>query len=165
MRGYRQTPVGYDNAQVCEKGHVITRFADTRQHHLKNFCDVCGAPTIRTCPKCSKKIQGHYHGGAPHTGKPAPAFCHECGAPYPWTQLRMDAAKQLADEDAGFSPEETEQFVKSLESIVGQSPDAALATSRFKKLMTKAGGPVSKALRDILVDVLSEAVKKTIWPS
>jgi hypothetical protein len=165
MREYRQTLVGYDNAQICQNGHVITQFGETRPQHLKNFCDKCGAATIRACPECAKDIQGHYHGGALHSGKPAPAFCHGCGAPYPWTQMRLDAAKQLADEDAGFSPEETEQFIKSLKSIVDQSPDAALATSRFKKLMTKAGGPVSKALRDILVDVLSEAVKKTIWPS
>lgn len=158
-------PVGYDIAQVCQNGHVITNFAETRPQHMKNFCNTCGAATIRACPKCAKHIQGHYHGGAPHSGKPAPAFCHGCGSPYPWTERRINAAKQLADEEAGFSPEETEQFAKSLESIVGQTPDATLATSRFQKLLTKVGKPVSHALRDILVDVLSEAAKKAIWPT
>lgn len=165
MRFRRLGPVGYDNAQVCQNGHVITNFAETRPQHMKNFCDKCGAPTIRACPKCAKHIQGHYHGGAPRSGKPAPAFCHGCGSPYPWTEHAINAVKQLTNEDADFSPEETEIFVTSLQSIVGQTPDAALATTRFKKLLTKVAKPVSHALRDILVDVLSETAKKAIWPT
>jgi hypothetical protein len=54
----------------------------------KKFCDKCGSETITKCPKCQAYIQGYYHvegvlGGFTYK---LPTFCHECGAPYPWTE-------------------------------------------------------------------------------
>jgi hypothetical protein len=163
---------GQDFAQICINGHVITQALLTYPQRAKNFCDICGARTVQECPKCHKQIRGVYHnrnGGTvrtnPSTPNAPPSFCLECGHPFPWTEQRLNAAKRLARENAGFTPEETEQFVKSLESIVGRTPDSPLATSRMNKLLTKGGKAVSDGLRDIFVDVMSEAVKKTIWPS
>jgi hypothetical protein len=157
---------GYDNAQVCVNGHVISQFATSRPQHNKNFCDKCGAQTTRTCAKCSKEIQGYYHTPGFHSlaKDEPPAFCHSCGAAYPWTEQRLATAQQFADEEAQFSAEERQQFQQSLNELVRQT-NSPLATSRFKKLLAKSGKVVSDGLRDILVDVLSEAVKKTIWPS
>lgn len=155
--------IGYDNAQVCMNGHFITQFADTRPQGLKNFCDKCGAPTTRICPKCSKRIQGFNHTSAIARKQPA-SFCHECGAPFPWTEQSLARAQQFAEEEANFNAEEREQLQQSLSEMVKQTNNP-LAVSRFKRLMTKGGKVVSDGLHDILVDVLSEAVKKTIWPT
>lgn len=160
---YRRSS-GYDNAQVCTNGHMITQFADTRPEHLQNFCEKCGAATIRACPKCSKKIQGFNYSSSV-SRRQAPSFCHECGAPFPWTDQILATAQRLAEEDADFSVEERKQFQESLTDLVKQTPNSPLAVSRFKKLLAKGGKVLSDGLRDILVDVMSEAVKKTIWPS
>jgi hypothetical protein len=156
---------GYDTAQVCLNGHVITQFAQSRPEHTKKFCDRCGAATILDCPKCSKRIQGYHH--HPRVGsivrKEPPAFCHECGHGFPWTAQRIAAANQLANEEGNFSAEEREEFQASLNDIVKQVPGTPIAVGRIKKLIAKSGQVVSNGLRDILVDVLSEAVKKQIW--
>jgi hypothetical protein len=159
-------PSGYDNAQVCANGHVITQFANTRPQHIKKFCDKCGAATMRACPKCATEIQGSYHvPGAPSaTKKEPPAFCHNCGGAYPWTEQRLVTARQFADEEAQFSAEERQEFQQSLDELVKQT-NSPLAASRFKRLLAKSGRVVSDGLHDILVDVLSEAVKKAIWPT
>jgi hypothetical protein len=157
---------GYDNAQVCLNGHVISQFANTRPAHNKNFCDKCGAATTRTCAKCSKEIQGYYHvpGVYSLAKKEPPSFCHNCGAAYPWTEQRLATAQQFADEEAHFSAEERQQFQQSLNELVKQT-NSPVAANRFKKLLAKSGKAVSDGLREILVDVLSEAVKKAVWPS
>jgi hypothetical protein len=155
---------GYDTAQVCLNGHVITRFAESDPEIKKKFCDKCGASTLLACPKCSNKIQGFHYGSMPDLSRTGPpAFCHECGTAYPWTEQRIAAANQLADENASFSNEEHAQFQTSLNDLVRNTPSAPLAVSRFKRLMAKSGYAFSNGVRDILVDVLSEAVKKSIW--
>jgi hypothetical protein len=162
---YGQRFQGYDTAQVCNNGHVITQFAETRPQHQKKFCNKCGAPTITQCPKCTHAIQGYYHnpGVAVLARREPPAFCHNCGAPYPWTEQRLAAAKQLIEESGKLTQEENAQFEESLQDLVRQTPKTPLAVSRFNKFMAKAGNAVATGTRDILVDVLSEAVKKQIW--
>ena len=49
--------------------------------------------------------------------------------------------------------------------MVRETPQATVAATRFKSLVAKAGKPAADAFRDILVDILSEAIKKSIWPS
>jgi len=156
---------GYDTAQVCVNGHVITQFAQTRPEHLRKFCDKCGAETIVDCPKCSKPIQGYHHAGRYHAlvKKEPPAFCHECGSQFPWTERRLAAAQRFAEEVDIFSPEDRQQLEQSLDDLVKQTPDTPIAVNRVKKLLLKGGKVVSDGLRDILVDVLSEAIKKSLW--
>jgi len=161
---YGRDVQGYDVAQVCLNGHLITRYAASDPKATKKFCDKCGAATIVACPKCSKAIQGQRHGAMPSmSASRAPAYCHECGNAYPWTEQRLADAQQLADEEANFNPDEREQFRTSLQALTRDTASAPLAVSRFKKLVIRSGHLVSDGLRDILVDVLSEAVKKQIW--
>lgn len=156
-------PVGHDIAEICNNGHLITQFAQTEPQNRKKFCDKCGAATIKHCPKCTHTIQGFYsHPTNSHSLREPPAFCHNCGAAYPWTEQRLAAAKELVEE-SGLSREENVQFQESLNDLVRQTPQTPLAVSRFKKLMTKAGPAAANGVRDILVDVVSEVIKKQIW--
>ena len=99
-----------------------------------------------------------------YTDLPLPIFCPDCGRPYPWTEAKLKAAQELSDELDNLSPEERSLLKKSLDDIVRDTPQAPVAVTRFKRLVTKAGKPAADAFRDILVDILSEAIKKSIWP-
>jgi len=98
-----------------------------------------------------------------YTDLQLPSFCPECGKPYPWTEAKLKAAQELSDEIDNLSPEEREILKKSLDDIVRDTPQTPVAATRFKKLVAKAGKVAADGLRDILVDIASEAAKKIIW--
>jgi len=155
----------YDNAQICLNGHVITEAAIASPEHCQDFCDKCGAETIKKCSHCDADIKGYYHcrGVVGFGGLDLPKFCHKCGKPYPWTQEKLKAAKDLSDEIDNIGKEDKEILKKSIDDLVSEGPQSIVATARFKKILAKCGKITGDAFRDILVDVLSEAVKKTIW--
>lgn len=47
---YGRKKTGYDAAQICMNGHVITRMFHDSPEFRQNFCDKCGEKTITTCP-------------------------------------------------------------------------------------------------------------------
>lgn len=156
---------GYDTAQVCVNGHVTTATALTAPDRLKDFCPTCGERTMMQCPSCEEPIQGYYHsryvvGYAPYR---PPAFCHACGQPFPWTAKRLEAGRQLALEADDLDDDERRQLADSLDDLVRDTPSTLGAAGRFKKLAAKAGKGTANALRDVMVDITSEAAKKVIW--
>jgi len=94
----------------------------------------------------------------------AASFCHDCGKPYPWTEGRLKAARDLAGEMEKLDTSEREALSKSLDDLVRETPQTQVAVTRFKKLMTKAGSVAAESFRKILVDVLAETIKKQLWP-
>jgi len=81
--------MSYDVMQVCLNGHQITTSYKRYPEFRKEFCDKCGEKTITSCPKCNANIRGEYYvvGVIAVRGRtPVPEYCHECGAPYPWTE-------------------------------------------------------------------------------
>ena len=158
----------FDVAQVCLNGHVITRNAKRSPQFQKKFCDKCGAETIIACPECKTPIQGEYHAEGVFvlgsTMGPPPGFCHNCGRPYAWTQRRIEAATVLADELEDISSEEQETLKRSLDSLVRDSPETELAATRFKRIMAKVGAESYAVMKSILINVVSEAAKKTLYP-
>jgi hypothetical protein len=158
---------GYDAAQVCVNGHLITTFFHTQPEHNKRFCDECGSATTYACSKCSAEIRGHYYqpGVMDLTiPGPPPSFCHNCGNPYPWTEQRLTAARAIAEDAELLDEKEKEVLKESVDELVRNKPGAPGAAVKYKKLATKAGRQVAEALRSILVDVVSEAIKKQMWP-
>jgi hypothetical protein len=157
---------GYDVAQICLNGHVVNDSIKVSPEDSKKFCDKCGAVTITNCLKCRQEIQGYYH--VPNVlgfhKYAAPAFCYNCGSPFPWTESRLKAAKELAREIEDLSDKEKDILEQSIDEIISDSPKTTLAALRFKKLVAKAGKVAAEALRDILVDIVSETAKKTLWP-
>jgi hypothetical protein len=157
---------GYDVAQICINGHVITSALSRHPNFVKKFCDKCGAETISKCLNCSQPIQGLYFGGSiTFTSYTAPNFCYSCSKPFPWLEKRLEAAKDLSDEIENLSDTERAQLKKSLDEIVSDTPQTTVAATRLKKLIAKSGQFAANAFRDILVDIASEAAKKVIWGS
>ena len=157
----------YDVAQICLNGHVINDSVKKYPQHNKKFCDKCGAATIINCPNCNAEIQGKYHvegvivGFSHYT---APAFCPDCGEPYPWTEAKIQAAYDLAQELENISDDDKKILIQSINDIVKDTPRTTLAATRFKKILSKTSKPIVNAFRDILVDIVSETVKKLLWP-
>jgi hypothetical protein len=154
---------GYDVAEICLNGHVITDVAATRPQYRKKFCPDCGAVTITTCPSCNVEIQGEYHvpGVAAIGFTPtASAFCHNCGEPHPWTVARIEAAKELAHEAEDLDEDERELLAQSIDDIVRDTPRTQLASSRFKRLLAKMGKGTADAMRQIAISLATEAAKK-----
>ncbi len=158
----------YDVAQICRNGHVINASSEKYPEHNLPFCERCGAPTIVACPNCGQPIRGEYHvEGVIAAGFefPAPGFCAKCGHAYPWTAARLEAARALADDLDALSGEEREVLKKSLDDLVRDTPQTQVAAQRFKKFAATAGKQAADGLRAILIDVVSEAAKKALWPT
>ena len=156
----------YDVAQICLNGHVINDSAREYPQSNKKFCDKCGAATITNCVNCKAEIQGYHNvegviGVFHYT---APAFCPNCGKPYPWIEAKIQAAHDLAQELENISDSDKEILSQSIDEIVKDSPRTTLSTTRFKKILSKTSTSIMGAFKDILVDIVSETVKKSLWP-
>ncbi len=154
---------GYDIAQICLNGHVITSMSTTNPYRMRNFCEQCGEPTITTCPSCSQSIPGYYLDSAVIGSRyEPPAFCGDCGKPFPWTERRLAAGRELALEAESLSGEERQQLADSLNDLTRDTPKTQVAAGRFKRLASKAGVETGNALRAVLIDVMSDAAKKAL---
>jgi hypothetical protein len=158
-----EEPSHYKIAQVCLNGHMVT--SDIGNYELRSkFCRTCGTSTITACPKCNAGIRGYYYASGVLTLGETPVypFCHECGSAYPWTEAKIKAARDMADELDELSQEERERLKGTLDDLTRNTPQTEVAVVRFKKLMTKAGKAGANAMRDIVVNIVSEAVKKAL---
>lgn len=155
----------YDTAQICINGHVINTTAESSPQSNQKYCTECGAQTITVCPHCNTSIRGHYHveGVIFLFEYKKPAYCYNCGQAFPWTESSLQAATELADELESLSQKEKEQLKNSFSDLVRNTPKTVVAETRFKKIMKKAGGDACEGMKAILIDVVSETVKKSIF--
>jgi hypothetical protein len=116
---------------------------------------------------CNQPIRGYYNvPGVVSFGeeyKPS-AFCPHCGHPYPWTGKRLAAARSMAESLPSLSGDERDLLMSDLDDLVRDTPATPLAVSRFKKMLAKVGSEAAGMLKSVLIDVLTEATKKAIWP-
>lgn len=159
----------FDVAQICLNGHIINYHAKNESFLNKDFCTSCGEKTITQCQCCTHEIRGEYSGSSwygydAYSGLfNCPSYCEKCGKAFPWTLSRIEAAQELARELEGLTEEEREILANSINDIVKDSPRTIVATTRFKKVVSKVGLPVANAFKEILTDVVSETVKKSLW--
>ena len=154
----------YDVAQICENGHVVNSWSASSPEHNEKFCSKCGAPTITKCPSCDTLIRGNVLDDFPDLHFEAPKFCINCGNPYPWTQSRLTAAVELANELESINESDKAILVASINDLVKDTSSTPIAAMRFKKIMVKVGTATASMFKDILVDILSEAARKAIFP-
>lgn len=167
IRGGEMSVSDYYSMLVCENGHVLTDRLE-RSSNDTPHCSKCGARTISQCPSCGAKIRGDLRdSGVVVIGytTPAPKYCPECGAPFPWTTASLDALRELAELDDDLDADDADSLVKSAETALTDGPKTKVAAMRVKKILGKAGKATASAARDLLVDVLAESAKRTIWPN
>lgn len=154
----------YDTAQICLNGHVITSSVHN-SNMLQKFCSDCGEPTITACQHCNANIKGDYN--VPNVFSIfeyyRPSFCDNCGQQYPWTQSSKDAAYELIQFTDSLNENEKDDLKNSINDLLKDSPKTKVAEIKFKKYALKAGKEVASGLKDILIDIVSETAKKSIW--
>ncbi len=155
----------YDTAQICLNGHATNSLAASNPQSNQNFCSQCGAKTITACPSCNTAIRGYYHvpGVIGIFGYNKPAYCFQCGCAFPWTVTSLDAAAELVDDLDTLNADEKRQLKDSFPDLVRDTPKTPVAEGRFKHLTKKAGAEAIGGIRTILIDLVSEAVKKSIF--
>ena len=156
-------------ALVCANGHLLTGDAKEDRENVHKFCPKCGAKAIEACPNCDGIIPGdHYYEdwhGQLQQGeqiRAAPRFCGQCSAPFPWTESALEAARLLIEESELDAADMT-ALTESLPELVRDTSKTQAATVRWVRILKDAGMATKDALRDVLVNVISEAVKKGIW--
>lgn len=157
----------YYTAQICLNGHVITDSANTSAELQEKFCSKCGAETIMQCLNCNADIRGYYF--IPGfldfiSNYEKPLFCYNCGKPYPWTTEILEAAKELIELDTNLNQGDKKILNNDLNNIVLETPRTQAAITRFKAITKKALSTTTEGLKQILIDIVSETVKKSIWP-
>ncbi len=92
-----------------------------------------------------------------------PRYCGGCGQPFPWTETALSAARQLAEIE--LAQAEQNELADIVEKLVRDAPQTTVAVTRFKRIMAKAGPAVADGFKAILVNVVTEAVKKAVFPT
>ena len=149
----------YRTAMICLNGHLITD--NYEDYGIEDrFCRKCGAATIINCQYCNKSIHGRYtannFGSKPL--KELPAFCHNCGKPYPWTEAFLKTADEMVDMFEELSTEQKQQLKETFPDLIVETPQSKLAAFRAAKLingLTSFGKDIFvKLLQDNVVDSL-----------
>ena len=150
----------FDTAQICLNGHIANSSYNTHPQYREVFCSECGEKTITQCQSCNAPIRGAYERSLAHYQKPA--YCINCGNPYPWTQRTQEAVYEII-EFSTLTQIEKDDFKNSITDLIAPSPKTNLAQLKFIKYAKNAGVEVAKGLKDVLIDIVSETAKKAIW--
>ena len=155
---------GYDIAQICMNGHVVTSMAVTSQDFKKDFCKQCGAKTICNCVDCNKPIKGHYHvsgviGGYSYD---PPRFCDSCGSPFPWIKVKIEAANELVELIESLNNDEKKDFQSAIYELIRETAKVPVAKVKLKKYLVKVDSDISDGIKDVLKDTLSEELRNEI---
>ncbi|MDD2584326.1 MAG: DUF2321 domain-containing protein [Bacteroidales bacterium] len=149
----------YYTAEVCLNGHYSTGSVETDLERRAPFCDRCGEKTITKCSACGTGIRGHYDESLlPYN---PPKYCFSCGKPFPWTANALKAAEELINL-SDLDNEEKTGLIADLPSLVVDGPRTKLVAVKIQSFIKKAGPILGSALRDIIVDIGSSTICKSI---
>ena len=154
------SPLTFDIALICLSGHVVNESTKRFPGYNTKYCKECGEKTINSCPNCKHTIRGARAGMVGFVS--APAYCEECGHPFPWTETKIQTAlhlfaEEMADKDA------IRQFEESVRTISKGNPEAPLAANRLGKLVARVTTTITAdAIKKTVVEVASETIKKTL---
>lgn len=151
----------YTTALICENGHPRDLDYDPAAPQ-EPYCKECGAKTISACPRCNAAIHGDYRvpGVTDLSGQYAvPNHCHACGFPYPWTQARQEALKDLIRQIPKLPPEETQALILSVPDLGVVTPRTDGAILRMRRALRNAGPDIGPSIRRALIDYGPDVVK------
>ncbi len=171
----------YETAQICQSGHLITKHYDLYPIERKPFCPICSSSTICECPNCHKKIQGCLHTAYQvsnfarpldfpdsYEGYPAysninecvnidapyivPAYCYNCGLPFPWTKATIDEANRLISISEELSADEISRINELFPDLLTERPHTVSSAITVSRILSAA----SPFLRDSLKAAISD---------
>ena len=154
---------GYDAAQICVQGHIISMYAESHPDKKQDHCIKCGAATVIECPNCKEPIRGYLHGSGEHSAlNVPPSFCHKCGKPYPWMQARLQTAKELLYHDDKLSLEDREKLWDLLQYVMSD-PKSDLAPAK-RKLFEIGIAKAIPATREFFLDFVAKLGAEMMKP-
>ncbi|WP_265324310.1 DUF2321 domain-containing protein [Listeria monocytogenes] len=153
--------------KICMNGHQLS-VTSNRSFDPDEFCPKCGASVISTCQSCHVPIEGWYESeGFAYIGPrnaEKPYYCKKCAAPYPWTEQILNNATELIALDDNLSDEDKQLIKTAIPDLLVDTPKTQLAEAKFKKVFPKVSTFVKDSMYNLLVDVLSETAKKSLFP-
>lgn len=155
--------MAYNGATICLNGHVVSKYKANCQKH----CSICGKETYSICLQCHAPIRGVAEvkgvivvGDMPYD---KPFYCYECGAPYPWTQKILDSAVELVSLDDDLDETSKELIKNAIPELLIDTPITPIAVAKYQKGLSKASQIIHDSMRQLLIDVVSETVKKILF--
>ena len=152
----------YNNATICLNGHVVSKY----QANYQKFCSKCGKETYSKCPECNSPIHGKYEvdGIVDLSGSyNRPDYCYNCGAPYPWTKIILDNAVMLVSLEDELDESMKELIKTAIPDLITETPATPIAIAKYKTGIKCAGDILKNSMRQLLIDVVSETVKKSLF--
>lgn len=148
------------HASVCRSGHVLASMLELIPTQDQPFCATCGSPAVKTCPSCGAPIRGdnteiigwHYS---------PPNHCQSCGAAFPWTEARKEAARELAAFLAE-SPEEEAALAGGVDALLTEGPRTPVAAARWRMAIARHGKNGIDMAKDLFIGVVSNAVSRQL---
>jgi hypothetical protein len=160
-----------ENTVYCLKGHfvgiqnkVIRMSFRQMQRLMENppepeqlprFCTKCGSENISACQHCQTQIGKQYPDSVP-------AYCGGCGKPFPWTETALVTAGEYTDALDTLNTDEKTELKGTFADLTSDTARTPVAISRFNKFLKKIGPSAGGILKEIIVSVASETVKKSI---
>ena len=158
-------PGYYQKAAICKNGHLKKYTLEPSASCDLQYCDICGAEIITTCPSCGTYIRGKYYvsGVADLTTYNfVPAYCYHCGLPFPWTQSALDAIEMALDDDDALNSDEKTQVLAALPDIMHETPKTLPASNRLKRILGKTQSTAADIIVKTLTAVACEAAKQIL---
>lgn len=156
----------YRTAQICKNGHVITPNT-SYSDFLSNFCPECSAETISTCLYCNTPIRGDYDIPCVidvSSSYKAPAYCYNCGKPFPWTESKLTSISELLDMQDQLTEDEKQYFMSYLPIIFTETPQSEVTALKLRLLINKLPSEIGSLTKNVITDVISESIKKILFP-
>lgn len=146
-------------AYICRNGHAVSTLSLTC--HDK-YCAKCGAPVSSRCPSCNSTIRGRSDENVMWSSKYiVPAYCRDCGKPYPWTTAAIEATVCMLQE-SDIPSEDQNKLIDILPDAITETPKTQLAAFRFQKAIATGGAFVAEGLRQFAIDFGCELLKKKV---
>ncbi|MBM4104486.1 MAG: DUF2321 domain-containing protein [Planctomycetes bacterium] len=157
----RDRIIGYDAAQICLNGHIISDCIHASPDRKKPFCDKCGEKTISTCPSCNAAINGKYRtsNGYGISLSKSPLYCPNCGKPYPWTESKIQTAIQIFAEFGKLDENEKKTIEEDIKNVARDIPQSELSALRIKKMWEKYGRIAYNVIMEFASKVAAEILK------
>ena len=166
----------YDEAAICESGHVLSCRLSSQSQIVPPFCASCAAAILIQCKSCNAKIQGsrcleetgqrlaNFMEGTyrSYTTRnyqdelfTAPAYCPSCGKPYPWTESTIKEFDEIIDMTDELNDDERAILKESFPTLLVDQPGNSVASMRIAKILISAKEPTIQALKSAIASKLA----------
>lgn len=152
----------YHGATICLNGHILSKY----EANFQKYCSKCGTETYSNCTNCQspikglREIEGAFIGNRPYN---LHYYCDSCGSPYPWTQKILNNAVELLSLDEDLDDVSKELIKNAIPELLVNTPTTPLAIAQYRKGMIHAGQIIKDSMHQLLVDIVSETVKRSLF--